>query len=321
MTRLVAAEISRLLGRRFTAIALIVLLLGLGGYQLVVNDSFSPLTGEQLAGAQRAYEQSHKDWIENHEKYERDCRDTGGTQTSAPSRRATLADFSVEPTPFKEAASTALLVSTILVALTAFMIAASFIGAEYSSGSIANWLTFIPRRGQVFWSKLLTIIGFAALLAAFAAALMIIAAVVLARFYGSPIGSLWNIGAMGARSVVAVVAITVLGFSAALVTRHTAGAIGVLLGYVVVWFLRSGPLSSLAWAQRMTPWTPEASLAAIVQHGFHYTVPMEKLTPEGVSIEWVERTVSFAHGAVYWAVLIASVIIVSLLIFRRRDVV
>lgn len=321
MTRLVAAEISRLLGRRFTAIALIVLLLGLGGYQLVVNDSLSPLTGEQLAGAQRAYEQSHKDWIENHEKYERDCRDTGGTPDECTIPEPTLADFSVEPTPFKEAASTALLVSTILVALTAFMIAASFIGAEYSSGSIANWLTFIPRRGQVFWSKLVTIIGFAALLAAFAAALVVMATVGLARLYGSPIGSLSNIGAMGARSVVAVVAITVLGFSAALVTRHTAGAIGVLLGYVVVWFVRSGPLSSLAWAQRMTPWTPEASLAAIVQHGFHYTMPIEKLTPEGVSIEWVERTVSFAHGAVYWAVLIASVIIVSLLIFRRRDVV
>ena len=66
MTRLVAAEISRPLSRRFTAIALIVLLLGLGGYQLVVNVSLSPATGEQLAAAQRAYEQSHKDWVDNH---------------------------------------------------------------------------------------------------------------------------------------------------------------------------------------------------------------------------------------------------------------
>ena len=56
------------------------------------------------------------------------------------------------------------------------MIAASFIGAEYSSGSIANWLTFVPRRGRVFWSKLLTMIGFAAVLGAFAAALVLFAA-------------------------------------------------------------------------------------------------------------------------------------------------
>ena len=150
-----------------------MLLLGLGAYQLVVNDSLSPATGEQLAAAQRAYEQSHQDWVDNHEKYEGDCRDTGGTPEECIIPEPTLADFSADPTPFKEAARTALEVSTVFVALAAFMIAASFIGAEYSSGSIANWLTFVPRRGRVFWSKLLTMIGFAALLGAFAAALVL----------------------------------------------------------------------------------------------------------------------------------------------------
>src|SRR5215217_3010781 len=78
MIRLLGAEATRLLSRRFTGIALLVLLLGLGAYQLVVNKSLSPLTGEQLATAEQAYQQSHKDWVENHEKYEQDCRDTGG---------------------------------------------------------------------------------------------------------------------------------------------------------------------------------------------------------------------------------------------------
>jgi len=201
------------------------------------------------------------------------------------------------------------------------MIAASFIGAEYSSGSIANWLTFVPRRGRVFWSKLLTMIGFAAMLGAFAAALVLFAAAVLARLYGSPIESFAELGAMGGRSVLAVIGLTVLGFCAALVTRHTAGAIGVLLGYAVLWFVRSGPLGSLVWAQRVTPWTPEASLAAIVERGYAYSVPIEKVTPEGASVEWVEQTVSLTHGAIYWSILITLVIIGSLLVFRRRDVV
>jgi ABC-2 type transport system permease protein len=321
MTRLVAAEISRLFSRRFTAIALIALLLGLGGYQLVVNVSLSPATGEQLAAAQRAYEQSHKDWVDNHEKYERDCRDTGGTPEECTIPEPTLADFSAGPMPFKEAARTALEVSTVFVALAAFMIAASFIGAEYSSGSIANWLTFVPRRGRVFWSKLLTMLGFAALLGTFAGALVLFAAAVLARLYGSPIESVVELGAIGGRGVLAVIGFTVLGFCAALLTRHTAGAIGVLLGYAVVWFVRNGPLSSLAWAQRLTPWTPEASLAAIVERGYTYSVPIEKLTPEGATIEWVERTVSLTQGAIYWSILITLVIVASLLIFRRRDVV
>jgi ABC-2 type transport system permease protein len=321
MTRLVVAEVSRLLSRRFTAIALIVLLLGLGGYQLVVNVSLSPATSEQLVAAQRAYEQSHEDWVDNHEKYERECRDTGGTPQECTIPEPMLADFSAGPTPFKEAARTALEVSTVLVALVAFMIAASFMGAEYSSGSIANWLTFVPRRGRVFWSKLLTMLGFASLLGAFAGALVLFAAAVLARLHDSPIESVAELGAMGGRGVLAVIGFTVLGFCAALLTRHTAGAIGVLLGYAVVWIVRSGPLSSLAWAQRLTPWTPEASLAAIVKHGYTYSVPIEKVTPEGATIEWVEQTVSLTHGAIYWSILITLVIIVSLLIFRRRDVV
>jgi|SRR5215217_226672 len=185
MIRLLGAEATRLLSRRFTGLALLVLLLGLSGYQFVVNESLSPLTGEQLATAEQAYQQSHEDWVDNHDKYEQQCRDSGGTAADCTAPEPTLNDFSVEPAPFKQAAGTALELSTVFVSLAAFMIAASFIGAEYNSGSISNWLTFVPRRAPVFWSKLLTMIGFAALLGACAAVLVLAAAVVLARFHNS----------------------------------------------------------------------------------------------------------------------------------------
>jgi ABC-2 type transport system permease protein len=320
MTRLIWAEATRLLSRRFTGIALIALLLGLCGFQLVVNDALSPLTGAQLAAAQRAYEQTHKDWVDSHEKYEQECRDSGNTPEECTFPEPTLAEFNVEPTPFKEVAPTALELSTALVALVVFMIAASYIGAEYSSGSITNWLTFIPRRGHVFWSKLLTLVGFAALLSAVGATVMLTGALVLARLYGSRIESLRGLAEMGARSVLAVIGLAMLGFCIGLVTRHTAGAIGLLLGYVVFWFLRMGILGERAWAQRITPWTPEGNLAAIVVHGFTYSVPVERVTPEGVNIDYVEHAVSLAHGAIYWSILLVLLVIGSLLIFRRRDV-
>jgi ABC-2 type transport system permease protein len=126
---------------------------------------------------------------------------------------------------------------------------------------------------------------------------------------------------MGARSSLAVIALTVLGFCFALVTRHTAGAVGVLLGYAIAWFLRMSVLANRAWVQRSIPWTPEANLAAIVQHGYTYSVPIQKVTADGMNVDFVERTLSFTHGAVYWSALIALVILVSLLIFRRRDVI
>jgi len=320
MIRLLGAEATRLVSRRFTGLALLVLLLGLGGYQFVVNESMSPLTGEQLAAAEQAYQQSHEDWVDNHDKYEQECRDRGGAAADCTVLEPTLNDFSVEPTPFKQAASTALELSTVFVSLAAFMIAASFIGAEYNSGSISNWLTFVPRRASVFWAKLLTLIGFAALLGACAAALVLAAAVMLARFHNSAIESLPGLAETGARGVLVVVGLAMLGFCLGVVTRHTAGAIGVLLAFLVVSFVRIGPLSSLAWARRVTPWTPEANLAAIVDRDYKYYVPVEKMTPNGVSMEFTEHSLSLSHGITYWAVLLLVVVAGSLLIFRRRDV-
>ena len=321
MTRLVWAEVTRLLSRRFTAVALIMLLLGLGGYQLVVNDSLSPLTGDELAAAERGYQETHQDWVQNHEKYERDCLDTGGTPSGCTIPEPTPAEFGIEPISFKEAARTALELSTVLVALVSFLIAASYIGAEYSSGSIANWLTFIPRRSRVFWSKLITLVGFAVLLGAFGAAVVLAGALAIARLYGSRIESLRELAEMGGRSLPAVIGLAVLGFCVALLTRHTAGALGVLLGYAVVWFVRMGILSQWAWAQRVTPWTPEGNLAAILENGYRYSVPVERVTPDGVSFEVVEHTVSLIHGAAYWSILISLAVVFSLLTFRRRDVI
>ena len=224
MTRLIWAEATRLLSRRLTGIAMVAVLLGLAGYQLVVNDVLSPLTGEELAAAERTYQQTHQDWVASHEQWEQECRDTGAPAAECVIPEPTLAEFTGDPTPFEETASTALKISTLLVALVTFLVAASFIGAEYSSGSITNWLTFVPRRSHVFWSKLLTVAGFGALLGTLGAALALGATLALANLYGSRIESLRALAGMGVRSVLPVIALAVLGFCIGLVTRHTAGA-------------------------------------------------------------------------------------------------
>ena len=40
----------------------------------------------------------------------------------------------------------------------AFLVGASFIGAEYSTGSLANWLTFVPQRLKVYGSKVIAVV-------------------------------------------------------------------------------------------------------------------------------------------------------------------
>ena len=321
MTRLIWTEVTRLTSRRFTGIALIMLLLGLAGFQLVLNDALSPPSGEQLATSERAYQQAHKEWVANHEQDEQDCRDTGAPPDECVVPEPTLVEFTGSPTPFKDATGTALKLSALLAALVAFMIAASFIGAEYSSGSITNWLTFVPRRGHVFWAKLVTVAGFAVLLGMLCATLVFDAALVLAHLHGSRVESVRELAEMGARSVLSVVVLAIFGFCIGLLSRRTAGAIGVLLALVVVWFVRIGPLSSLPWAQRITPWTPDGNILAIVDNGYAYSVPVEGAPADGVNFDIIEHSVSLTHGVAYWSIILALLITCSLLTFRRRDVV
>jgi ABC-type transport system involved in multi-copper enzyme maturation permease subunit len=168
---------------------------------------------------------------------------------------------------------------------------------------------------------LLTVAGFSALLGLFGAALALGATLTLAHLHGSRIESVRELAEMGARSVLPVVVLAVLGFCVGLLTRHTAGAIGLLGAAVLVWFVRVGPLNSLAWAQRITPWTPEGNLAAIMDWGYPYLVPVRSATPDGVSLDFVQHTVSSTHGLVYWSIVLALLVGCSMLIFRRRDVV
>jgi ABC-2 type transport system permease protein len=302
------------LSRRFTLIAAVVVLLGLGAFQLAINAQLQPPSAAEQAATQREYEEAHRYWETN----ERTCLDAGDPpdcRYPEPQR----SDFSFVQ-PFDEVASQSISVAIYLVALTALMVAGSFIGAEFSTGSIANWLTFIPRRGHVFAAKLVTVVGFSALASAAAAGLSLGVAVVLARVYDIPVAKLAAQTSMVGRGVLVGVALAVVGFCLGLVGRHTAAAIGVLLGYLFVWFVRNAILSEAGWAQRLTPWTPEGNLAAIVNRGSQYYVPVRSVGPEGVGVEYVERTISLTHGLVFWAVVLAVIIVGSALIFRRRDV-
>jgi ABC-2 type transport system permease protein len=314
IVRLMAAESSRLLSRRFTLIAAVLVLLGLSAFQLAVNAQLRPPSNAEQTATQQSYEAAHKDWETN----ERICTEADSPpDCSYPEPQRS--EFNIVQ-PFSEVAQESLQVGIYLVALTALMVAGSFIGAEFSTGSIANWLTFIPRRGQVFTAKLVTVVAFSALASAAAAALTLGSAVLLARLYHIPVTKLADQTSMLGRGVLVGVALAVVGFCVGLVGRHTAAAIGVLLGYLFVWFVRNAILSEAQWAQRLTPWTPEGNLAAIVNRGYQYYLPIRSVGADGVGVDYAQRTVGFTHGLIFWAVLLAVMIVGSALVFRHRDV-
>ena len=129
-----------------------------------------------------------------------------------------------------------------------------------------------------------------------------------------------GLAATAARGLLVAVALAAVGFCVGLLTRHTAAAIGVLLGYLFVWFVRNVFLGEQAWSQRLTPLAPEANIAAIVHKVSVYEVPVRTLTTDGLNVDFVEHTVSLTHGLLYWAVLLLVVVGATWLVFRRRDV-
>ena len=320
MIRLLRAEFGRLRSRRFTLVTLLVVFLALAGLQIIVNFEVTPPTAAQQAQNQAAYEQAHKDWVDTHASYEAACRKTSqhpDEECVIPEPQ--LSDFGGAQT-YREAAGSVLTVAVYLAGLAAFVVAASFIGAEYSTGSIGNWLTFLPRRGRVFGAKLIVIVVFAAVLSALASALTLGGAAALVRLHGGQVSGLPTLAQLAGRGTALAVALAVVGFCAALVSRHTAAAVGVLLGYLFVWFVRLVVLRQFAVAQEATRWSPEGNIQAIVNNGHDYFVPVRRLTADGEVLDTVQRSISLTHGVVYWSALLLVVIAASLVVFRRRDV-
>jgi ABC-2 type transport system permease protein len=318
--RLLGAEINRLWSRRFTLLTLFAVVMILSVFQLQVNSAVSPPSAEAVAANQAQYERDLKEWEQHHEEWEQQCVDAGQPKEQCAGVAPTKENYGLQAVRFDEVAQIGLLLAIYLTGLAMFLVAASFIGAEFTTGAIANWLTFLPRRVPVFASKLITVVGFALLVSVLSSAFVLGMAALLTSVHGGEVSGLGEQLSMAGRGVAVAGALAVVGYCVGLMTRHTAAALGVLLGYLFVWFVRNAVLREQAWAQRLTPWSPEANLAAIVDKGYQYAIPVKKLTEGGLSMEYVQREVNLAHGAVYWTVLLAGLIIVALLIFRRRDV-
>ena len=172
--------------------------------------------------------------------------------------------------------------------------AGTFIGAEYTTGAIANWLTFVPQRGRVYAAKVLTIAGCRCPASArWPAALVLLVAVVLAAAYANPLTT-----AAPACSPMAgrgrgprPSPWPCSGFCIALLTRHTVAASARSLGYLFVWFVRVALLSEPTWRGQARPLgCPRATSLAFLDKGTTYAVPIRSRDRRGgLSDEYVER--------------------------------
>jgi ABC-2 type transport system permease protein len=202
----------------------------------------------------------------------------------------------------------------------AFILGASFVAAEFATGSMGTWLTFQPRRLRVASAKLCAAalgglaVGVVAVVLGMLCAAMI--STINRPGVDLPLVETTTQGSPWQELARAVVAITLGGLGGAAIgflLRSTAGVIGAVLGWVVV---VEGLVGSTLAGGRLQAWLVRTNLDAFVNDGASYMATT--CGPGGCQTAPV--ALSFTHGWVYLLVVTTAGVVAALLLFRRRDV-
>lgn len=328
MIRLTKVELRRLTARRLTAIGVAGLFLITALLLVATWFEARPLSAAQQQEAQRQYEMVHKDWVEHADEQRKQCAAEWERQPEPKPKleemcafpEPKLEDFGKPQTVFTEITPGLLQGTSYFLAFAAFLIGASFLGAEFSSGAIGNWLTFEPRRLRVYGSKLLAAgTGFVPVAAVVLAIVLFGTFLIVDRLgdTANATAKVWgDLSAIGGRAVVTTALAAVLGSVVGLLLRHTAAAIGVVMGYLV---LAEGVFGS--FLQDAQPWLVKLNFDAFVRHDTQYYVEECKTGGDGIYMcDYVQKTLSFEHGAWYLAAFTVAVVLIGGWVFHRRDV-
>jgi ABC-2 type transport system permease protein len=128
--------------------------------------------------------------------------------------------------------------TTVPLVLLAWVLAASFVGAEWHAGTIGTLLTWEPRRIRVLGSKIVAVVLVAFVATIVIQVLLALALTPAAVFRGTTEGvrARWMLEVAGVvlRGAALAGVGAIIGFSIAAVARNTAAALGVGFGYVLI---------------------------------------------------------------------------------------
>jgi ABC-2 type transport system permease protein len=328
MIRLTGVELRRLVSRRLTVIGVAALLLITGVLLFAVWQDSKPLSAAEQRSAQINFEQAQKDWQANGEHYKKQCEQDYQAQPDPKPKIEEFCQFSA-PTldqygkpqvKFAEVMPDLLLGSSYLLAFAAFLIGASFVGAEFSSGSISNWLTFEPRRLRVYGSKLVAAASGMLPIAVVTLAVLLAGTYLIVDALGTTAGmtgKVWgDLTGTAGRAVLMAAVAGALGGIAALLLRHTAAAVGVAMGYLV---LVEGVFGG--FLTKAQPWLVKLNFDAWIKHDTTYYVENCKSVPDGgYSCESIEKTLTFEHGVWYLGIAVVVLVVLGAGVFNRRDI-
>jgi ABC-2 type transport system permease protein len=259
---LYSAETRRLVKRRFTryfTLGAVVVLAAIAVAMFVTNQRIGP---SQIAGAKAQAHAEYQRSLDQAADFKKRCEAAKGTPEASqfpPScddlGTPTEDNFDPQwylPATFDFQKKFPDLVTTLaaLLSVVGFVIGASFVGAEWSSGGMANLLLWRPQRLRVLGTKLLAfLVGLTGLTVLLSAAWTGTFALV-AKYRGTSAsmttGAWKSLAIMEARGLALVVVAGAVGFGLASLGRHTAMALGVAIGVAIVFQFGLGTALALA---------------------------------------------------------------------------
>ncbi|WP_111768084.1 hypothetical protein [Nakamurella deserti] len=321
--RLLATEWRRLSARRFTRVLLLVSAVGYLVAMAFIWSQHAQPTEADYAQATVARDQQ----VVEIQRSVDACLAAGESSDTcgvAPTVDSFPLDYFLDARPFTPEQVPGLTSAVgIAVAMAAFVLASTVIGAEWSSRNIVAWLFFEPRRLRLLGAKLLTLLGLVVVLAFVAQAIWLSSARLLMSQRGLPVSSLGSSAdafwpttlQVSVRAALLVVPMAVLGFGLANLMRNTAAALGVAFVYFAVVETVLGGISP-----RLQPYQFTVGLRAWVQDGgiTVYGDPVYDQQTGNLDPELIP--VSNLHGGIVLLAYAVVVLTVSVALFRRRDI-
>ncbi len=316
--RLLVVELSRLASRR-AVVVLLLLATGLAALMAVsavydtrpVDATERAAAEQQLAQQRAAGEAEHEACLDDPTGYYGPGSTAADCEASLPRLEWFLTRPELDLGSEVPGRGRTLLA---LLALTGVLIGATFAGADWSSGSLANQLLFVPGRLRVWLAKatavvLGTTLAAAVLVAAFWGSLQAVAS---ARGLGASADTWRQVVSSSGRGLGLVAAVTLGGFALTMLLRSTVATLGLLLGGLVA---GEGLTSGLPF-ERMSQWSPAQNVGAWLSGGLQ-VFDGTTCAPQG---EGCVYTLTLTHAVTYLGVLLVVAVLASLVTFRRRDV-
>lgn len=322
---LLRSELHRIVSRRMIQVLVGLAALGFLAVSAISFTQFSQPTPELLAQAEAERAELVNDEVLF---YYEECLESPDTPEGEeelfcgppPSAEDIPLDQFLPKSPFTvdNIANGALAVAFTTAAL-AFVIGATYAGAEWSSRSIVALLFWEPRRLKVMGTKLAVITAAVAVLAVVAQAAWLGVGALLATTRGpgldAPDGFWGDLLAQQGRSVLLVVLTALLGFGLANLTRNTGAALGLAFVYFAV-------VESAVRVVRQV-WSPylfgESAGALVTEGGISVFIYDFSASPDGGFSEGREIMVSNVQGGVTLLIYTAIVVLVGTVLFQRRD--